>query len=161
MAEYVESKEKSQKAALEAQKAKLQALEKQLGIDTPSSGAMSIGAASGSGTSSAPAGPSSGVKQADVDVAKIAQKRHRFDDTQYLETSREINDGVRNAVAAGEYRNPFGNVYTGLFIHSNPISVTGLLKKRKKAKTESSPAVDKAPAKAAVPAPASSVAANA
>jgi hypothetical protein len=111
MAEYVESKEKSQKAALEAQKAKLQALEKQLGIDTPAASASSIGAASGSGTASAPVTTSSsGGKQADVDVTKIAQKRHRFDDTQYLETSREINDGVRNAVAAGEFGTHCGNV---------------------------------------------------
>ncbi|KAJ9108980.1 hypothetical protein QFC21_000303 [Naganishia friedmannii] len=137
MAEYVESKEKSQKAVLEAQKAKLQALEKQLGIDIPSTGGSSIGAASGSGTASATVASGSGLKQADVDVTNIAQKRHRFDDTQYLETSREINDSVRNAVAAG------------------------LLKKRKKAKTESSTLVDKAPSKATVPASASSVTANA
>ncbi|KAJ9097353.1 hypothetical protein QFC19_006821 [Naganishia cerealis] len=145
MAEYVESKEKSKKAVLEAQKAKLQALEKQLGIHDSSTSASGISAASSSKlsdpASSAPDASSStsATKQADVDVAKIAQKRHRFDDTQYLETSREINDSVRNAVTAG------------------------LLKKRKKAKVESTPLASaaKVAEKAPVPGVASTVSANA
>lgn len=111
MAEYVESKEKSQKTTLESQKAKLAALEKQLGIQTSSSTAAGLGAASSS--SATEAGPSQisaaststpSASAADVDVTKIAQKRHRFEDNGYFETSREINDGVRSAVTAGMSR---------------------------------------------------------
>jgi hypothetical protein len=111
MAEYVESKEKSQKTTLESQKAKLAALEKQLGIQSSSSSAAGLGAASSS--SATEAGPSQtsiasastpSASAADVDVSKIAQKRHRFEDNGYFETSREINDGVRSAVTAGMSR---------------------------------------------------------
>jgi hypothetical protein len=77
------------KAAAEAQRAKLEALERRLGIDKD-------------------AGPSSGSD------AQVAGKKHRFDDTEYLEQSRELVDNVKSAVTAG------------------------LLKKRKKAKTEPS-----------------------
>lgn len=35
------------------------------------------------------------------DLAAVARKRHRFDDHEFLEESREINDTVRNAVTAG------------------------------------------------------------
>jgi len=51
----------------------------------------------------------------------VAGKKHRFDDTEYLEQSKDIVDGVKNAVAAG------------------------LLKKRKKAKTQATPAAISAP----------------
>lgn len=137
MAEYVESKEKSQKATLDTQKAKLAALEKQLGIQTSSASAAGLGVASASGAAEAGSStPLAGTVSApsapavDVDVTKIAQKRHRFDDNQYFETSREINDGVRTAVTAG------------MSIHFRPyrkadfIRSAGLLKKRKKAKIE-------------------------
>jgi hypothetical protein len=107
MAEYVESKEKSQKSTLDTQKAKLAALEKQLGIQASSSSTAGLGAASASSATtrasqpSAASGSTPSASAADVDVTKIAQKRHRFEDNQYFETSREINDGVRNAVTAG------------------------------------------------------------
>lgn len=100
MAEYIESEPARKKAAAEAAKAKLEALEKQLGIDPTSS--------PGAGSSSA-------------EPAKIAGKKHRFDDTQYLEQSRDIVDGVKSAVAAG------------------------LLKKRKKAKLDTAPATPTPP----------------
>lgn len=109
MAEYVESKEKAQKSTLEAQKAKLQTLERQLGIQPSSSGTSGIGSSTAAETSNPAAASSStasiskpAVVSADVDVTKIAQKRHRFDDNQYFETSREINDSVRSAVTAGK-----------------------------------------------------------
>jgi len=78
LAAYLESEPERKKAAKEAEKAKLEALERKLGEP--------------------PAG-----------------KKHRLDDTEYLEQRREIVDNVKNAVTAG------------------------LLKKKKKAKTSHSP----------------------
>ncbi|KAJ1307361.1 hypothetical protein OPQ81_001466 [Rhizoctonia solani] len=104
IAAYLEGEPERKKAAAEEKRAKLEALEKQLGI-TP-------GESSKDGESSARAG-----------------QKHRFDDTEYLEQSREITDGVKSAVAAG------------------------LLKKRKKSKTTSP--VEPTTVKSAEPAPAS------
>jgi len=81
MAEYLESEPLRKKAAAEAQKAKLEALERQLGI-VP-------GQASASRTQDGPV---------------VAGKKHRFDDTEYLEQSKDIVDGVKSAVAAGLLR---------------------------------------------------------
>ncbi|KAF8604903.1 hypothetical protein BDV93DRAFT_532677 [Ceratobasidium sp. AG-I] len=64
------------KAAAEEKRAKLEALEKQLGISE--------------------AGPSQEAKSS----ARAGQK-HRFDDTEYLEQTREITDRVKSAVMAG------------------------------------------------------------
>lgn len=61
------------KAQQEAQRAKLEALEKKLGM--------------------APGGSS--------DPDPLAGKKHRLDDTEYLEQSREIVDNVKNAVSVG------------------------------------------------------------
>ncbi|TFK40228.1 telomere stability and silencing-domain-containing protein [Crucibulum laeve] len=77
LAEYLESEPERLAAKAEAQKAKLEALERKLGIDSSSS-------------SSKP-GESDAV---------LAGKKHRFDDTEYLEQSREINDNVKSAVSA-------------------------------------------------------------
>lgn len=85
--EMIESVAALKAAASAADKAKLEALERQLGI------------------TSAPddrgEGSSSGKRNADVDLEELARKKHRFDDNEFLEQSREINDNVRNAVAAG------------------------------------------------------------
>ncbi|KAH8090879.1 telomere stability and silencing-domain-containing protein [Filobasidium floriforme] len=117
MAELVESSEKSSAAELAANKAKLQALERQLGISTSSASSSSNPSAAGSSK------PTN--EETDAELVRIAQKRKKFDDNAFFETSREINDGVRSAVAAG------------------------LLKKRKKAKTSPEPAVaDKGKGKA-------------
>ena len=97
------------KAAAEAQRAKLEALERRLGIDKD-------------------AGPSSGSD------AQVAGKKHRFDDTEYLEQSRELVDNVKSAVTAGQPPLALGIV---LFTHQSLLHL-GLLKKRKKAKTEPS-----------------------
>ncbi|KAH9958582.1 telomere stability and silencing-domain-containing protein [Russula dissimulans] len=78
LAEYLEQEPARKKAAAEAQLAKLEALERQLGID---------GAA----------GPSS----SGGDPAQVAGRKHRFDDTEYLEQSRELMDNVKSAVTAG------------------------------------------------------------
>lgn len=77
MAEYLEAEPLRKKAAAEAQKAKLEALERQLGID--------------------PATPAAKID----DPPLLAGKKRRFDDTQYLEQSKEIVDGVKSAVVAG------------------------------------------------------------
>lgn len=77
LAEYIESEPLRKKAQQEAQRAKLEALEKKLGIVHSADG------------SSSPTEP-------------LAGKKHRLDDTEYLEQSREIVDNVKNAVSVGE-----------------------------------------------------------
>jgi hypothetical protein len=62
-------------------KAKLEALERTLGI-------------------SASAGEK---REAEPDLLEIASKRHKFEDSAFLEESRELKEGVRNAVSAGEF----------------------------------------------------------
>ncbi|KAA1467353.1 hypothetical protein DENSPDRAFT_832373 [Dentipellis sp. KUC8613] len=78
LAEYLESEPARKKAAAEAQRAKLEALERKLGIDKN-------------------AGPSGSGEP-----APLAGTKHRFDDTEYLEQSRDIVDNVKSAVSAGE-----------------------------------------------------------
>jgi len=94
LAEYLEGEPQRLAAKAEAQKAKLEALERKLGIDPN-------------------AGPGS-----TSDSSVLAGKKHRFDDTEYLEQSKDIVDNVKSAVAIA------------------------LLKKKKKAKI-SHPAEDK------------------
>ena len=77
MAEYLEQEPERKKAATEAQRAKLEALERKLGIDKD-------------------AGSSS-----NADPTQVARRKHRFDDTEYLEQSRELVDNVKSAVTAG------------------------------------------------------------
>ena len=76
LAEYIESEPERKKAQLETKKAKLEALEKKLGINQ-----------SNGESSSEP----------------LAGKKHRLEDTEYVEQSREIVDNVKSAVTAGEY----------------------------------------------------------
>lgn len=57
----------------------------------------------------------------------------RFDDTEYLEQSREIVDSVKSAVAAGMY------IHHSKFQTVDLFQNLGLLKKRKKAKTTHQP----------------------
>ncbi|KAI0749870.1 telomere stability and silencing-domain-containing protein [Daedaleopsis nitida] len=85
LAEYIESEPLRKKAQQEAQRAKLEALEKKLGM---TAGASSSEAAAG--------------------------KKHRLEDTEYIEQSREIVDNVKSAVSVA------------------------MLKKKKKAKTNNS-----------------------
>ncbi|KAI0315564.1 telomere stability and silencing-domain-containing protein [Amylostereum chailletii] len=73
--DYLKEEPERKRAAAEAQRAKLEALERKLGIGKN-------GETSGSGE------PSTGAKR-------------RFDDTEYLEQSRDIVDSVKNAVKAG------------------------------------------------------------
>ncbi|EJD06738.1 uncharacterized protein FOMMEDRAFT_76490 [Fomitiporia mediterranea MF3/22] len=90
LAAYLEFEPERKKAQQEAQRAKLEKLEKRLGIN------------------------GKGKEKADGDDAPVGAKR-RFDDTEYLEQSRDIVDNVKSAVVAG------------------------MLKKKKKAKTSPSP----------------------
>jgi hypothetical protein len=80
LAEYIQHEPDRLAAKAEAEKAKLEALERKLGIE-PSSSSTKL---------SDPNSP--------PDV--LAGKKHRFDDTEYLEKSRDLKDGVKNAVAA-------------------------------------------------------------
>jgi hypothetical protein len=79
LAEYLEQEPARKKAAAEAQRAKLEALERKLGID---------GAAGSSSNG---------------DPTQVAGRKHRFDDNEYLEQSRELVDSVKNAVTAGQF----------------------------------------------------------
>ena len=80
LAAYIQHEPDRLAAKAEAQKAKLEDLERKLGIETSSS----------STKSSDPNSPPDA----------LAGKKHRFDDTEYLEQSRDLKDGVKNAVAA-------------------------------------------------------------
>ena len=82
LAEYLEQEPARKKAAAEAQRTKLEALERKLGID-------SAGASSSNG-----------------DPTQVAGRKHRFDDNEYLEQSRELVDSVKNAVTAGQFSSP-------------------------------------------------------
>ncbi|KAH9481686.1 Telomere maintenance protein SDE2 [Psilocybe cubensis] len=98
LAEYIESEPARLAAKAEAQRLKLENLERKLGIEKSAS----------SSKSNDPNAP------AEV----LAGKKHRFDDTEYLEKSQELKDNVKNAVSAA------------------------LLKKKKKAKLSHPPAED-------------------
>lgn len=76
LADYIESEPLRKKAVQEAQRAKLEALEKKLGI-TP-------------GGSSSPPDP-------------LAGKKHRLEDTEYIEQSKDIVENVKSAVSVGAY----------------------------------------------------------
>ena len=80
MADYIESEPQRLAAKAEAQRTKLENMERKLGISSPSS-------------SSKPSDPN-----APPDV--LAGKKHRFDDTEYLEKSQELKDNVKSAVSA-------------------------------------------------------------
>lgn len=78
IAEYMEAEPERKKALVEARKAKLEALERQLGID--------------------PKNPS--APPSDPGLSHAGQKR-RFEDTKFLQETEELKEGVRDAVAAG------------------------------------------------------------
>ncbi|KAG5350522.1 UPF0667 family protein C31G5.18c [Termitomyces sp. T112] len=108
LAEYLEAEPERVAAKAAAQKAKLEALERKLGIVPSSvSGSKSAGESYRNiGTDAPPV---------------LAGAKHRLEDTEYLEQSRELTEGVKNAVT------------------------TALLKKKKKAKLANMTATDAAP----------------
>lgn len=74
LAEYIESEPLRKQAEKEAKRAKLEALERKLGID--------------------PKNPSGSSEP-------LAGKKHRLDDSEFLNEHQEIVDNVKSAVAAG------------------------------------------------------------
>lgn len=112
LAEYLEQEPARKKAAAAAQRAKLEALERKLGIE------------------GGPGSSSSG------DAAQVAGRKHRFDDTEYLEQNRELVDNVKSAVTAGQ--NFSFSLHGDPSISSLTHCLTGLLKKRRKAKADHS-----------------------
>lgn len=108
LAEYIESEPLRKKAQQDAQKAKLEALEKKLGIER-------VGGADAS--------------------HPLAGKKHRLDDADYVEESREIVDNVKNAVAASRSLQSLQHIFV-------LTCLAGFLKKKKKAKTSSPPAAE-------------------
>ncbi|KIR37870.1 hypothetical protein I307_03858 [Cryptococcus deuterogattii 99/473] len=82
-AELLESEPALRAQAQAAEKAKLEALERKLGINAAESSE-----------------DGSKRKIEDVDLAELARKKHKFEDNKFLEESREINDNVRSAVSA-------------------------------------------------------------
>lgn len=121
MADLLDAADSHAKEKSEATKARLAALERQLGISAAAAKdtlASAEAGPSGSGLSynsdgsdgeakeaspplrSAPA--STLTKLTKEDLVALAGKKHKFDDSEYLEQSREINDNVRSAVSAGK-----------------------------------------------------------
>jgi len=93
-ADLLESAPALRAAAIAADKARLEALERSLGISSdPSFSASGSGSGSATGTGS--------KRLAEVDLEELAKKKHKFDDNEFLEQSREINENVRSAVSAG------------------------------------------------------------
>jgi len=80
LADYIESEPQRLAAKAEAQRTKLENLERKLGIDSSSS--------------------SSKPSHSDAPPDVLAGKKHRFDDTEYLEKSQELKDNVKSAVSA-------------------------------------------------------------
>lgn len=79
LADYIEHEPARLAAKAEAERVKLETLERKLGI-----------------------APSTSSTKADSSVTAevISGKKHRFDDTEYLEKSNELKEGVKNAVSA-------------------------------------------------------------
>ncbi|KAJ3737568.1 telomere stability and silencing-domain-containing protein [Lentinula guzmanii] len=83
LADYLESEPERLAAKADAQKAKLEALERRLGIDSSDAGPSKL---TGSSPTEQP--------------VKLAGKKHRFDDNEYIEQSRDLVDNVKSAVSA-------------------------------------------------------------
>lgn len=126
MSDILEAEKDYKKLKSKAAKEKLEALERSLGISVQQAEAALEGmddepeeaaaAAEGSGSgSTSPAAEGAAAKKAGPpkakdltkeDLARLAGRKHKFDDSEYLEQSREINEGVRGAVAAGAHPFP-------------------------------------------------------
>ncbi|WWD21002.1 hypothetical protein CI109_105483 [Kwoniella shandongensis] len=88
-AELLESEPALRAQAQAADKSKLEALERKLGI-TPAD-ALIGSDDNGEGSSKR--------RVEDVDLEELARKKHKFEDNKFLEESREINENVRAAVS--------------------------------------------------------------
>lgn len=163
MADILDAQKDYKKLKSQAAKAKLESLERALGISAGDAAValealeeedkQEEGSGSGGdgGEETAGAGPSRSTSPPDSkskqppkaknltkeDLQQLAGKKHKFDDAEYLEQSREINESVRGAVAVGTCSASL--VVTLLFGNPSTDSrrvrpLSGLLKKRKKAK---------------------------
>ena len=81
LAAYLEAEPERKKAEAETRKAKLDALERRLGLN---------------------AGGSKDLDKDGKPVLSAGVKRARFDDTEYLEQSEVIKENVKSAVMAGK-----------------------------------------------------------
>lgn len=108
-AELLESAPALRAQAVAAEKARLEALERSLGISSADAESSTAGS----------------KRLADLDIEELAKKKHKFDDNAYLEESREINDNVRSAVTAGK-------LSTTRDLQAFKLMISGLLKKKKK-----------------------------
>lgn len=90
LADYIEHEPARLAAKAEAQKQKLEALERKLGIDPSANASSSSTSTPGAGSSKDAADP----------VGQLAGKKHRFDDTEYLEKTQELTENVKSAVTA-------------------------------------------------------------
>ncbi|TFK98630.1 telomere stability and silencing-domain-containing protein [Pterulicium gracile] len=93
LADYLAAEPARKRAAADAQKAKLEAMEKRLGIDQKPR--------EGSGSTSPGASGSGSATPASKEPEVLAGKKHRFEDTEYLEQSKELVDNVKSAVSLG------------------------------------------------------------
>lgn len=84
-AELMESVPTLKAKASAEEKARLEALERKLGVSS-----TDIDSAPGEGSK----------RLAEVDLDELARKKHKFDDNKFIEESREINENVRSAVGA-------------------------------------------------------------
>jgi hypothetical protein len=80
LADAMEANDNLQAEHAELTKSKLAALERTLGISSESGQ----------------------KREGSPDLVEIAAKRHKFHDNEYFEESRELKEGVRSAVSAGE-----------------------------------------------------------
>lgn len=121
MSDILEAQKDYKKLKSQAAKEKLEALERSLGISASQAAATlqdmdeeefpAENGPSGSGSRSPTEGGDktaierkAAPKAKDLtkeDLAQLAGRKHKFDDSEFLEQSREINESVRGAVAAG------------------------------------------------------------
>lgn len=121
MSDILEAQKDYKKLKSQAAKEKLEALERSLGISAGQAAAAledmddeepaaedepyGFGSRSPTEGGDKPAAERKAAPKAKdltkQDLAQLAGRKHKFDDSEFLEQSREINESVRGAVAAG------------------------------------------------------------
>ncbi len=123
IADYLSTEEERKKAVADAQKERLERLERQIGATTAASSSSLV---------------EIGANPTDAKAAEVGTKR-RLEDTEYVEQSKEIVENVKSAVMAGELIFSFFDPHVLFLVPwslTDASSCLGLLKKRKKAKVE-------------------------
>lgn len=115
LADYIEHEPARLAAKAEAERLKLENLERKLGIM-----------------------PSSSSKNPETTAEVSSGKKHRFDDTEYLEKSNELKEGVKNAVSAALLKKrkkakvvPEGSADTKEVVPKDAKETKGALKEKK------------------------------